>query len=48
MIYIISDEYREIAKKITQEAQRGTTGIYSKGMYTNNEKMLLMCVVREK
>ena len=48
MVYIISDKYGEIAKKITEEVQRGTTGIYAKGMYTNKEKMLLMCVARKK
>lgn len=45
MIYIISDKYSEIAEKITVEVERGTTGIYAKGMYTNKDKMLLLCVV---
>ena len=44
MIFIISDKYKEISDKIGKEIQRGTTGIYSKGMYTNNEKMMVMCV----
>ena len=48
MVYIISEKYNEIAKKITEEVQRGTTGIYAKGMYTNSEKMLLLCVARKK
>ena len=45
MIYIVSNKYDEIADKITKEVQRGATGIYAKGMYTNKEKMLLLCVV---
>lgn len=45
MIYIISEKYEDIAKKITEEVERGATGIYAKGMYTNKEKMLLLCVV---
>ena len=44
IIYIISDKYVEITEKITVEVKRGTTGIYAKGMYTNNEKMVLLCV----
>ena len=48
MIYIISDKYDKISEKIIEEVQRGTTGIYAKGMFTNKEKMLLLCVVRKK
>lgn len=44
MILIISDQYEKIAREIGKEIERGTTGIYSKGMYTNQEKMTLMCV----
>lgn len=48
MIYIISDRYEEIAKMINQEIKRGATGIYGKGMYTNQEKMIVMCVAKRK
>ena len=44
MIFIISDKYEDISKNIAKSIQRGTTGIYSKGMYTNKEKMMVMCV----
>lgn len=44
MIYIVSDKYLEIADKIAEHVGRGITGIYSKGMYTNEEKMMLLCV----
>ena len=44
MIFIISDKYNEISKKIGVNIKRGTTGIYSKGMYTNKEKMMVMCI----
>ena len=44
MIFIISDKYEDISKKIGETIQRGTTGIYSKGMYTNKEKMMVMCI----
>lgn len=45
MVYIISDRYLDISDKISQDVERGTTGIYAKGMYTNEEKMMLLCVV---
>ena len=48
MIYIISDKYEEIAKIINQEIKRGATGIYGKGLYTNQEKMIVMCVAKRK
>ena len=38
MIFIISDKYDEISKRIGETIKRGTTGIYSKGMYTNKKK----------
>lgn len=43
-ILIISPKYKEIAEKIGNEVNRGSTGLYSKGMYTNEEKMTLLCV----
>lgn len=45
MIFIISDKYEEIADKVQSKIERGTTGIYAKGMYTNKDKMMLLCVV---
>lgn len=44
MILIISPMYKEIAEKIGNEVNRGSTGLYSKGMYTNEKKMTLLCV----
>ena len=48
MIFIISDKYKKISKEIEKKVLRGTTGIYSKGMYTNEEKMMLMCVASRR
>ena len=48
LIFIVSDKTEEIAKKIGEELGRGTTGIYGKGMYTNKDKLLLMCAVTRK
>ena len=44
LIYIISDKYLDISDEIIKEIERGITGIYAKGMYTNEEKMMLLCV----
>lgn len=44
MMFIISDKYIEISNEIGNKISRGTTGIYSKGMYTNKEKTMLMCI----
>ncbi len=48
MMIIISDKSEEIAKSIENEIKRGTTGIYGKGMFTNKEKLILMCVAPRK
>lgn len=44
MIYIVSDKYSEISDKISDHVGRGITGIHAKGMYTNDEKMMLWCI----
>ena len=44
-MFIISDKSDEIAKKIEFEVNRGVTGIYGKGMYTEKEKLVLICAL---
>lgn len=44
-IFIISKKYKEIAQEINIELERGATGIYSKGMYTGIDNIMLLCVV---
>lgn len=44
MMFIISEKYIEISDEIGKKISRGTTGIYSKGMYANKEKTMLMCI----
>lgn len=44
IIFIVSDEYEKISNEIENNIHRGVTGIYSKGMYTNDKKMMLWCV----
>lgn len=46
--YIITDQYEEISKRIIEELDRGVTGLSAKGMYTNEDKCVLYCVVSMK
>ena len=48
MIFIISKEYEKISNEISKQILRGSTAIYSKGMYTNEEKMMLMCIASRR
>lgn len=43
LILIVSEKNEEIAAEIGNSIQRGTTGLYGKGMYTNEEKLVLLC-----
>lgn len=43
-MFIVSNEYKEIAKQISDKLDRGSTAIYAKGMYTKEKKMILWCV----
>lgn len=43
-MFIVSNKYREIAQEIGDKLDRGSTGIYAKGMYTKEEKVILWCV----
>lgn len=45
MILIISPKNQEISKRVNIQMRRGTTAIYGKGMYKNEDKEILMCVV---
>lgn len=45
LLIIISNKSDEISKGIQQEIRRGVTGLYGKGMYKNEEKMILICAV---
>lgn len=45
MIFIVSNEYKEIAKEIGKKYGRGSTAVYAKGMYTRERRMMLLCVV---
>ena len=44
MMFIVSNEYKEIAEAVGKQLQRGSTAIYAKGMYTREKRMMLLCV----
>ena len=48
LILIVSDETEKIAKEIEEKVPRGATGLYGKGMYTNKEKLVLMCAASRR
>lgn len=43
-MFIVSNEYKAIAKEIGEKLERGSTAIYAKGTYTKEKKMMLWCV----
>ena len=43
LLFIISNKNEEISEAIEKEAKRGVTGLYGKGMYSNEEKLVLIC-----
>ena len=45
---IISEQYDEIAKTILTEMRRGITALPARGMYSNEEKKMLVCAVSKK
>ena len=48
LFFIISNKTDEIANKIGMEIKRGTTGLYGKGMYTGENKLVLMCAAARR
>ena len=48
MIFIVSSKYNEIAKEIGENVKRGSTGIYAKGMYNEDDKIMLWCVASRR
>ena len=48
LMIIVSNKSEEIAKQIDQKVARGSTGLYGKGMYTNENKLILICAAYRK
>lgn len=47
-VYIISDQYEQIADAVMNQMNRGTTLLPAVGMYRNQERSMLFCVVSKK
>ena len=43
LVIIISDRNEEIAEEIGEKIGKGTTGLYGKGMYKYEQKLVLLC-----
>lgn len=43
LLVIISDKNEEISKAISEKVKRGVTGLYGKGMYESEKKLILLC-----
>lgn len=46
--YVISEKYEEISKKILTEMQRGCTFIEAKGVFSNTDKKMLLCLISRR
>lgn len=47
-VFIISDKYDEIGHSILNIIDRGATSLDAKGMYTQNKKNVIFCIVKQK
>lgn len=47
-IYIFSDKAEEISRAIMMHFRRGVTGMHCKGMYSSNDKLMLICISTPK
>lgn len=48
VVYIISDQYEQIADAVLHQMNRGTTLLPAVGMYRSEERNMLFCVVSKK
>ncbi len=46
VVLIISEKSEEIADRILTDLDRGVTALHGKGLYTRNEKEVLLCVIQ--
>lgn len=47
-VQIVTDKSAEISEKIIKTIGRGVTGIYTRGMYTGEDRMTVFCVVSKR
>lgn len=47
IVYIISEFPERMAKNISKDLERGTTHLHASSFYTNQEKAVLLCVIKK-
>ena len=45
--FIVSDQYKQIGEELMRQLERGVTGLDSRGLYTNQKRETLLCVVAQ-
>ncbi len=48
VVYVISPKAEQIADKVIHSLDRGITGLYGRGMFTQNDVTVLLCVVKKR
>ena len=48
LLFIISEKSEQIAEVIGEKIKRGATGIYGKGMFSNENTLILMCAASRR
>lgn len=48
LLFIISEKSEEISEVIGEKIKRGATGLYGKGMFSNEKKLILMCAASRR
>lgn len=46
--FIISDRAEEISRRVLEEMERGVTGLDGRGMYTGEDRQVLLCVINRR
>lgn len=46
LVYVVSEKSEMLAEKIVNELDMGVTAIYGKGMYTGDNRLVLMCAMK--
>ena len=46
--YIVTEKQTEVANLVMEELRRGLTGVFVKGMYSGENKLMLFCIVNKK
>lgn len=48
LLFIISEKNEQISKEISEKVKRGITGLYGRGMYKKEDKLILICAASRR